>query len=143
MKEKDKKEIYNILLNKQINNPFKKIYNLLYYAELDMIGDDSTWMCQDNYNPLKLLLSSEKIGKLIWVEFYHDEYKIMTKDLDCKPSFYKSFRDEFPCKYYKEQEEMLKDLIALLEPCLIKKDFDLDVDREFLCIYPSTFRALS
>lgn len=54
--------------------PYKLIYNLLEYAKMDIIADDSSWFDKNGLNKLRITLSDPKINKMIFVE-HTDYYK--------------------------------------------------------------------
>lgn len=101
---------------------YKKIYRLIYVADLDTINDYSNWNKphQDITTraiPLWIICESKIINKRIWITQEFGDFKITTAalNLDVKTEEYNK---SFIHKYFRNQEEMTKYLEQLLKPCL-------------------------
>ena len=89
---------------------YRKIYKLIYAADLDTIKDFSNWkkLEQDIVTIL---------NKRIWIMQEFGDFKISTAalNLDVKTEKY---NNSFVHKYFKNQNEMVEALELLLKPCL-------------------------
>lgn len=101
---------------------YRKIYELIYAADLDTIKDFSNWkkLEQDivtRATPLWIICESTILNKRIWIMQEFGDFKISTAalNLDVKTEKY---NNSFVHKYFKNQNEMVEALELLLKPCL-------------------------
>lgn len=121
MTDEQRKYMYNRLVNDFYEQPYEEIYNLISYAKLDLIADDSTWMCRKVYDPLKILLISDDVNLMIWIEHSHDnKYSITTHDTNDN-DFTKPYYEIMKKQYFNNEVELYNALKKILYPCLTKK----------------------
>lgn len=109
----------NIITIEYEKRPHKATYDLLTYAKLDFIADDSSWMSLNNDN-LRITLTDDMLDKLIFVDYtkgyYYEPYMITYFEYD------EDYDDKDEVKLtFKTEEEMLEKLKELLTPCLKKR----------------------
>lgn len=122
-------------------NPYKKIYDLISYAKIDIIGDDSNWKTKEGNLGLWLSLFSKKLNKAIYVNrddyhFYHS-FSITCYDY-AKEIKGVSTSEYFTKERYENIDEVCEALKDILTPCLRKRRL-----RDLNTIYPSTNRAIN
>ena len=113
------KKYSNIITIEYEKRPHKATYNLLTYAKLDLIADDSSWMSLNNDN-LRITLTDDSLDKLIFVNYtkgyYYEPYMITYFEYD------ENYDDKDEVKLtFKTEEDMLEKLKELLAPCLKKR----------------------
>lgn len=137
-----RKRLYQHLKKSYYEQPYEKIYNLISFADLDLIADDSTWMCKETHTPLQMLLVSEKINKIIWIEHSHNgKYSIMVKKTDDEREnlpFYEEFKKDF----FSTEDELYTRLRKELYPCLRKKKFSKIENRGVVRKYKTSLELL-
>lgn len=101
---------------------YKKIYKLLFLADLDEISDFSNWhKTNQGYveknRPLWIIIESKILNKRIWItqDFGKLEITSATLSLNVKTQEYSESFRHVP---FKTQKEMAEYLEKLLEPCL-------------------------
>lgn len=121
-------------------NPYRKIYDLISYAKLDMIGDDSKWKNKEGDLGLRLSLFSNKLNKIIYVEF-EDYYFFPSFSLSyfdyTKQDEGVSLGEYYNKEKYKNQDELYDALKDILTPCLRKRRL-----RDINTVYSSTSKAI-
>lgn len=117
-------KLSDIIVIEYDKRPYKSIYNLLEYAKMDMIADDSSWFNKNGISELRLALSDPKINKIIFVDhskyFKYDYFEITYHD------YIDEEKSEQNNKYFIKQrfsteEELSEKLKELIEPCLRKR----------------------
>ncbi len=126
-----------------VGSIYEGIYNLISYADIGLIADDSTWRKNDGIKELRLLLVSEKINKIIWIEHYNysgEKWVIKYNELD------KSVEDVPFDQYIVKQEfdseqELYNHLKEMISPCLKKRqlrDINYKYKTSFKTLLPNT-----
>jgi len=116
----------NNLQNVIYHKKYKKIYKIIFTADLDTVSDFSNWYKnkQDMTTraiPLWIICESKILNKRIWITEEFKMLKITTArlDLDVRTQEYS---DSYVFKLFKNQEEMAEALERLLEPCLKEEE---------------------
>lgn len=114
----------DIIVIEYDKRPYKSIYNLLEYAKMELIADDSTWFNKKGMNELRLVLTDSKIDKIIFVDYsnYHsyDCYEITYHDCNYDEKT-QSINEYFIKERFKTEEELCEKLRELIAPCLRKR----------------------
>lgn len=104
--------------------PYKLIYNLLEYAKMDIIADDSSWFDKNGLNKLRITLSDPKINKMIFVEhtdyYKYDNYIITYHEFN-EDEKSMPINEYFIKQRFSTEEEMCEKLKELITPCLRKR----------------------
>ena len=109
----------NIITIEYDKRPHKATYDLLTYAKLDFIADDSTWMSLNNDN-LRITLTDDQLDKLIFIDYtkgyYYEPYMItyFVYDVDYDD------KDEVKLTF-KSEDDMLEKLKELIAPFIKKR----------------------
>lgn len=121
------KELLLVCLGEHIisplGSPYEKIYDIISYAKIGLIADDSTWRKKEGSQELRLLLVSEQLNKMIWVEHHHycgERWTIKYNELD-KESEGVPFNQYIITSEFENAEELYIHLKEMLKPCLKKK----------------------
>lgn len=114
------------LQNVMYHKKYKKIYKLIFTADLDTISDYSNWYKTEQdivtrATPLWIVCESRILNKRIWITKEFEMLKISTArlDLDVKTQEYS---DSYIHRLFKRQKEMVEYLEELLEPCLEEQE---------------------
>lgn len=112
------RNLENVIYKKK----YRKIYELIFNADLDEVADHSTWFNKnadwiDKNRPLWIIAESRILNKRIWIceDYGKLEISTATLDLPCKSIAYSN---SFKHDSFKNQKEMTEYLEILLEPCL-------------------------
>lgn len=117
-------KLSNIIVIEYDKRPYKLIYNLLEYAKMEMIADDSSWFKSNGISKLWLVLADPKLNKIIFVNnvstFHSDYYEITYHDYaDNDKSL--PFNKYFIKNRFDTEEELYQFLKEFLAPCLRKR----------------------
>lgn len=138
-----RKRIYQNLKRSYYEQPYEKIYNLISYADLDLIADDSTWMCKQVHTPFEMLLVSEKINKIIWIQHSRDgKYSIIVKKTDDERENL-PYYEEFKKTFFSTEEELYTRLRKEIYPCLRKRKFSKIENRGVVRKYKISLELLN
>lgn len=140
MTPEQRKKQFQRILESFYHQPYEKIYNLISFAELDYIADDSTWMCQQNTFPLRIILVSNRMNKMIWVDHFQNKYSITVKKLD-DDNTNLAFDEEFKTEYFKTEEELYEKLKKELYRCLKKRKVDVIENRGVIRKYKTSLEV--
>lgn len=105
---------------------YKEIYELVFKSDLDEVSDHSYWYKEnksyvEEHRPLWIIAESKILNKRIWIIQDFGELKISTADLDLDTRT-NEYSKSYIHKSFKNQEEMVKFLKDLLQPCLNELD---------------------
>ena len=122
-------------------NPYKKIYDLISYAKVEIIGDDSGWKNKEGNLGLWLSLFSDVLNKAIHVN--HDDYCFYNSfTITCydyaKEEEGAKINEYYTKESYKDIDDLCNALKDILTPCLRKRRL-----RDINTVYPSTSRAIN
>lgn len=122
-------------------NPYRKIYDLISYAKVELIGDDSKWKEQEGDIGLWLFLFSDVLNKTIHVNCddysYTSSFSITCYDY-AKEEKGAKINEYYTKESYKDIDDLCNALKDLLAPCLRKRRL-----RDINTVYPSTNRAIN
>lgn len=117
-------KLSDIIVIEYDKRPYKSIYNLLEYAKMELIADDSSWFNKKGMNELRLVLTDSKIDKIIFVD-YSDYYSYDRFELTYHDCNYdektQSINEYFIKERFKTEEELCERLRELIAPCLRKR----------------------
>lgn len=117
------KERTNIITIEYENRPHKATYDLLTYAKMEVIADNSLWMELEN-DDLSLVLTDEILNRMIYINYhkgFHSSRYDLTYhdfDVDIKNT---PFNECFIKQTFDTEEEMLEVLKEMIKPCLKKR----------------------
>lgn len=122
-------------------NPYRKIYDLISYAKVEIIGDDSEWKKQEGDIGLGLFLFSDVLNKAIHVNHddycFYDSFTITCYDY-AKEEKGAKINEYYTKESYKDIDDLCNALKDLLAPCLRKRRL-----RDINTVYSSTNRAIN
>ncbi len=122
-------------------NPYRKIYDLISYVKVEIIGDDSGWKNKEGSIGLWLSLFSNVLNKAIYVN-HDDHYFYQSFTITCydytKESEGAKISEYFTKERYENIDEVCNALKDILTPCLKKRRL-----RDINTVYPSTSRAIN
>lgn len=133
------KKLAKIVVIEYDKRPYKKIYDLLTYADMETIGDDSSWLDSRFPEDLSLVLADSNLNKIIFVshsKLNYNRYEIIYNELDSDTKD-KSYDECFIKQTCKDEDDMYNKLKEMIGPCLKDKRV-----RDIGHRYNTTYREL-